>query len=35
MKQKTKQKMVTMLLLGILVPGLVSCGTPKGEQAPA
>lgn len=35
MKQKTKQKMVTMLLLGMLVPGLVSCGTKKEEQVPA
>ena len=35
MKQKTKHKMVTMLLLGMLVPGLVSCGTKKEEQVPA
>lgn len=35
MKQKTKQKMVTMLLLGMLIPGLLSCGTKKEEQVPA
>ena len=27
--------MVTMLLLGMLIPGLVSCGTKKEEQVPA